>query len=110
MEVTAIKVCEFLKLCFIPYGDSAPVKVEHSFVPQLLDDAVRVHSRNTQGIAELFLGHRHIECIILYASDDSEALTKLHYHVSKSVWSGPLPDIYNPLSEQGGVYERVAPQ
>jgi hypothetical protein len=110
MKITAVKICQFLKPGLVLNGYAATVEIQHVLIAQLLDDAVGMYRGDAHGFAKLLLRKRHVELVPFDLAYNGKTLPQLYDHVSEPVRGWPLPDIYNPLTKNGRVDQRVAPE
>ena len=110
MEIKVVKLTQLPELRLIKHGHAAPVDIDDPLVAQLLDNAVGMHRRDAERLANLLLGQRHFKRTTARSAHNGKAFTQFKDDMGEPAGGRPLPDVDDPLAKYCGIDQRVAPQ
>ena len=110
VKIAVVKLRELHQLRFVEHVHPPLADIDDAVLAQLLDDAVGVHRRDPQGLADLLLGQRKFERSGVHVSGDLQPPAQLQHDVAEPGRCGPLSDVDDPFAEDRGIDQGVAPE
>ena len=110
MKIAVVELRQFHKLCFVEHRHTPSADIDDSRLAQLPDDAIGVDRRDPERLRDLFLRKRHFKRVAGHTAHDRKALAQFQNGMGEPAVRRSLADIDDPLPEDRGIDQRVAPE